>query len=80
MASKPSYRDDNRTLQLLNSHNEQLKKTCCQDCGMDLQDVPHLLKCTAHPNNLSPVDLWDKPIKTIKLYGPEQPGITDEDG
>ena len=28
------------------------------------QDVPHLFDCTAHPNDLSPVNLWDRPIET----------------
>ena len=32
------------------------------DCGMDPQDVPHLFDFMAHPNDLSPVNLWDKPI------------------
>ena len=31
-----------------------------------LQDVPHLFDCTGHPNDLSPVNLWDKPVKTIQ--------------
>ena len=33
---------------------------------MDPQDVPHLFDCTAHPNNLSPVNLWYRPIETIR--------------
>ena len=39
--------------------------------------------CIAHPNDLSPVNLWDKPIETIRgteLSGPGQPELTDEDG
>ena len=33
---------------------------------MDPQDVPHLFNFMAHPNDLSPVNLWDKPVKTIR--------------
>ena len=33
---------------------------------MDPQDVPHLFDCTAHPNDLSPVNLWDKPVETVR--------------
>ena len=36
------------------------------DCGMDSQDVPHLFNCTAHPNDLSHVNLSDKLVKTIR--------------
>ena len=52
---------------LLNSYKKWLKQsdsTRCPDCGMDPQDVPHLFDCVAHPNDLSPVNLWDKPIET----------------
>ena len=54
---------------LLNSYKNRLKQSdssSCPDCGMDPQDVPHLFDCTAHPNDLSPVNLWDKPVKTIR--------------
>ena len=34
-------------------------------CGMDPHDGPHMFKCTAHPSDLSPMNLWDKPVKTI---------------
>ena len=54
---------------LLNSYKKRLKQSDssrCPDCGMDPQDVPHLFDCIAHPNDLSPVNLWDKPIDTIR--------------
>ena len=54
---------------LLNSYKKRLKQSDssrCPDCGMDPQDVPHLFDCVAHPNDLSPVNLWDKPIETIR--------------
>ena len=54
---------------LLNSYKKRLKQSdslSCPDCGMDPQDVPHLFDCMAHPNDLSPVNLWDKPIETIR--------------
>ena len=50
---------------LLYSHKKRLKQSdssSCPDCGMDPQDVPQLIDCTAHPNDLSPVYLWDKPV------------------
>ena len=54
---------------LLNSYTKRLKQSdssSCPDCGMDPQDVPHLFDCTPHPNDLSPVNLWDRPIETIR--------------
>ena len=54
---------------VLNSHNKRLKQSDssgCPECGMDPQDVPHLFDCTADPNYLSPVNLWDKPVETIR--------------
>ena len=56
---------------LLNSYKKRLKQSDssrCPDCGMDPQDVPRLLDCVAHPNDLSPVNLWDKPIETIREF------------
>ena len=38
------------------------------------QDVPHLFDCVAHPNDLSPVNLWDKPIETIRELSFLDPG------
>ena len=54
---------------LLNSFKIRLKQSdssSCPDCGIDQQDVPHLVDCMAHPNDLSHVNLWDKPIETIR--------------
>ena len=54
---------------LLNTNKKRLKQTdssSCLDGGMDPQDVPHLFDCTAHPNDMSLVNLWDKPVKTIR--------------
>ena len=54
---------------LLNSYKKRLKQndsSRCPDCGMDPQDVPHLFDCMAYPNDLSPVNLWDKPIEKIR--------------
>ena len=48
---------------LLNSYKKRLKQSDssrCPDCGMDPQDVPHLFDCVAHPNDLSPVNLWTR--------------------
>ena len=67
---------------LLNSYKKRLKQSdysSCPDCGADPQDVPHLFDCTAHPNDLSPVNLWDKPVKTgTELSEPGQPRLTEE--
>ena len=54
---------------LLNSYEKRLKQSdssSCPDCGMDPQDVLHLVDYMAHPNDLSHVNLWDKPIETIR--------------
>ena len=54
---------------LLYSYDKRLKLTDSSsypDCGTDPQDVPHLFSCTAHPTNLSHVNLWDKPVNTIR--------------
>ena len=62
---------------LLNSYKKRLKQSDssrCPDCGMDPQDVPHLFDCVVHPNDLSPVNLWDKPIETIRELSFLDPG------
>ena len=62
---------------LLKSYKKRLKQSDssrCPDCGMDPQDVPHLFDCIAHPNDLSPVNLWDKPIETIRELSFLDPG------
>ena len=62
---------------LLNSYKKRLKQSDssrCADCGMDPHDVPHLFDCVAHPNDLSPVNLWDKPIETIRELSFLDPG------
>ena len=54
---------------LLNSYQNRLKQTVdprCPDCGVNPHDVPHLFNCTAHPNTLSTVNLWDKPVESIR--------------
>ena len=53
---------------------DEIDSSRCSDCGMDPQDVPHLFDCVAHPNDLSPVNLWDKPIETIRELGFLDPG------
>ena len=54
---------------LLYSYRKRLKLTdssSCPDCGIDQQDIPHLFNCTAHPTDLSPVNLWVRPVKTLQ--------------
>ena len=65
---------------LLDSYKMRLKQndsSSCPDCGMDKQDVPHLFDCTTHPNDLSPVNLWDKPVMTIRELSFLDPGNLD---
>ena len=38
----------------------------CTDCGASPQDVRHLFVCTTHPTDLSPEDLWRKPVGSIR--------------
>ena len=45
---------------------------------MDPQNVPHLFDCIAHPNDLSPVNLWAKPIETIRELSFLDPGNLNE--
>ena len=61
----------------LNSYKKQLKQTDSSsypDCRMGPQDVLHLFNCIAHPNDLSPVNFGDNPVKDkgTELSGPEQ--------
>ena len=65
---------------LLNSYKKLLKYTdssSCPDRGMDPPEVPHLFDCTAQPNDLSPVNLWDKPVKSIRKLSFLDPGNLD---
>ena len=69
-----------RHCKLLNSYEKILKQndySNCPDCGMDSQDVPHMFNCMAHSNDLSPVNLWDKSVKTIWELSFFDPGILD---
>ena len=62
-----SYADDITVLASgVKKRLKQSDSSSCPDCGMDPQDVPHLFDCTAHPDDLSPVNLWDKPVETIR--------------
>ena len=65
---------------LLNSYKKRLEQSdysSCPDCGMDPQDVPHLFNCTTHPNDRSHVNLWDKPVETIRELNFLDPGNLD---
>ena len=62
----------------LNSYKKrQTDSPSCPDCGMDPQDVPHLFDCTSHPNDILSVNLWDKPVKTIREMSFLDPGNKD---
>ena len=65
---------------LLKSYKKRLNQSdssSCPDCGMDPHDVSHLFDCTAHPNDLSPVNVWDRPIETIRELIFLDPGNLD---
>ena len=54
---------------LLNSYKKRLQQTyssSCPDCEIDPHDVPRLFNCNAHPTALTPANLWDRPVKTIR--------------
>ena len=57
---------------------KQTDTSSCPDCGMDPHDVPHLFDCTAHPNYLSHVNLWDKSVKTKRQLNFLDPGNLDQ--
>ena len=40
----------------------------CTDCGASPHDVRHLFACTTHPTDLSPEDLWRKPVGSIRAF------------
>ena len=69
-----------RHCKLLNSYKKRLKQTdssSCPDCGKYPEDVPHPFDFTVHPNDLSPVNLWDKPVNTIRELSSLDPGNLD---
>ena len=62
---------------LLNSYKKRLKQSDssrCPDSVMEPQDVPHQFYCVAHPNYMSPVNLWDKPNEMIRELSFLDPG------
>ena len=55
--------------QLLQDYKYRVKKepsNICPECRSAPQDVAHLFACTAHPTDLTPLDLWLKPVETIR--------------
>ena len=48
---------------LLNFYKKQSDPSSCLDCGMEPHNVPHLFDCMA--DDMSHMNLWDKPVKTI---------------
>ena len=54
----------------------------CTDCGASPQDVRHLFACATHPTDLSPVDLWRNPVRSIRVFSYLDNGNLDwlEDG
>ena len=46
------------------THNSNIN--LCSIAKGRLYRPPHLFECSAHRNDLSPVNLWDNPVKTIQ--------------
>ena len=72
--SDEEQRLNRRQLCTLSQLRKQSDSSRCPDCGMEPQDVPHLFDCMTHPNDLSPVNLCDKPIETIREFSFLDPG------
>ena len=70
---------------LLNCYKKRLKQTAssnCPDCGIDPQDVPHLFKCTAYHNDMSPVNYGTSQSRRYgnSAFRTRATWTTDEDG
>ena len=40
----------------------------CPSCGMAAHTTSHVFHCQAHPTNLSPLDLWERPVTFSRGY------------
>ena len=58
-----------QALELLQKRLKQTDSPSFPDCGMDLEkksSVLHLFNCTAHSTSLTPANLRDRPVKSIR--------------
>ena len=66
---------------LLDSSKSRIKKDVsldvCDDCGKTPHDVNHLFACPAHPMTLIPLDLWGKPMESIREFSNLKEGNLD---
>ena len=65
---------------LLSSYRNRLDRlvpASCPDCGSDPQDVQHLFDCREHPNALTPVDMWNKPVNSIREFAYLEPSTLE---
>ena len=57
---------------LLCSYKSSIKKDAslkvCADCSKTPHNVKHLFACPAHPTTLIPLDLWSKPMDSIREF------------
>ena len=70
-----------RCCKLLDSYKSRIKKDAsldiCADCGKTPHDVKHLFACPAHLTTLIPLDLWSKPVETIREFSCLEEGSVD---
>ena len=45
-----------------------LGEPICTGYGASPQDVRHLFACTTHPTDLSPENLWQNPVGSIRVF------------
>ena len=66
---------------LLGSYKSRIKKDAslnvCADCGQTPHDVNHLFACPTHPTTLIPLDLWNKPMDSIREFSYLEAGNVD---
>ena len=65
----------------LGSYQSRISKdgslNVCADCGKTPHDVKHLFNCPAHPTTMTPSDLWNRPVDTIRELNYLEAGILD---
>ena len=66
---------------LLGSYKSRIKKDAslngCADCGKTPHDVKHIFACSAHPTTLIPLDIWSKPVESIREFSYLEEGNLD---
>ena len=49
----------------------------CADCGKTTHDVKHLFNCPSHSTTMTPSDLWNRLVDTIRELSYLEAGILD---